>query len=275
MTMQRDEPHLQNQNARNTSKVLLALILGSAVLLPSRAGAEVTLSAGVEYLKWDEATTPEVSESGPLYALGLAYTQDRDRGLLLAYRGKFWLGKVDYNGATLFGGTPVQSQTGYIGANNELQARWRKQGARGGNIDGVLGAGVDLWRRTLSSIQREDYAIGYVRLGIESGTDESSRWTASVGFKYPVWTYENAHFDEIGFDSNPILHPGKEISPYGSLGYRLTSTLQVVGYYESFRFGRSPTVQANELAMGLGPTNLVQPATTMAIFGVRVEYLLP
>ena len=121
---------------------------------------------------------------------------------------------------------------------------------------------------------RFEYA-GYLRLGVESGTDESSRWTVSVGLKYPVWTYENAHFDQIGFDSNPILHPGKEISPYASLGYRFTQTLQVVGYYDGFRFSRSPTVQATEVDMGLGPTNLVQPATTMAIFGIRVEYFLP
>ena len=87
-------------------------------------------------------------------------------------------------------------------------------------------------------------------------------------------SYENAHFDQIGFDSNPILHPGREISPFGSLGYRFTPKLQIVGYYEGFRLGRSATVQANEVAMGLGPTTLVQPATAMSVFGIRVEYLL-
>jgi hypothetical protein len=245
-----------------------------AALLPCAARAELTLNGSVDYLHWTETTVPQVKESGPLYALGIGYTQDRDAGALFAYRGKLWGGTVNYDGGTLFGGTPVESTTSYAGASNELQLRWRKPGKRGGNLDGVLGVGLDVWRRSLSSVQKEDYAIGYLRLGVESGTDDSSRWTASLGFKLPVWTYENAHFDQIGFDSNPILHPGKEISPFGSLGYRFTPKLQIVGYFDGFRFGRSAAVQANEVAMGLGPTMLVQPATTMSVFGIRVEYFL-
>jgi hypothetical protein len=248
-------------------------VLG-AVLLPAIACAELTLNGGVEYLYWDESSVPQVKETGPLYTLGLAYTQNREAGALFAYRGKLWGGSVDYDGATLFGGAPVTSTTNYVGASNEVQARWRKPGKSGGNLDGVLGLGLDVWRRSLSSVQKEDYAIGYLRLAVESGSDELSRWTVSLGFKYPVWTYENAHFDEIGFDSNPILHPGKEVSPFGSLGYRFTEKLQVVGYYDGFRFGKSASVQANEVGLGLGPTSLMQPATTMSVFGIRVEYRL-
>jgi hypothetical protein len=254
--------------------VLLAVFVGGCAMFPGLVRAEFTLSAGVDYLNWSETTTPEVTESGPVYALGLAYTQNHDAGLLFAYRGKVWGGKLDYDGATLFGGTPVKSKTDYLGVSNEAQLRWRKIGKPSGTLDGVLGAGLDVWRRTLSTVQSEDYAVGYLRLGVESGSDDNSRWTASVGFKYPVWTYLNAHFDDIGFDSNPILHPGKDVAPYGSLGYRFTPTVQVVGYYEGFRFGRSNAVQANEVSTGLGATTLVQPASTMSVFGIRVEYLL-
>ena len=273
MTM-RDEQAMQNRNLRIAGKVLIAAMLGAPVLLPSMACAELTLSGAVDYLSWKETTTPEVKETGPLYALGIAYTQDRDAGALFAYRGKLWGGSVTYDGATLFGGTPVESTTNYIGASNELQVRWRVPGKPGGNIDSVLGAGLDVWRRSLSSVQNEDYAIGYLRLGVESGTDNSSTWSVSLGLKYPFWTYQNAHLDQIGFDSNPILHPGKEISPFGSLGYRFTPTLQIVGYYDGCRFGRSAPVQANEVATGQGPTTLVQPATTMSVFGIRLEYLV-
>ena len=252
----------------------IAVMLGAAALLPTAARAELTLSADVGYLYWKEVTNPEVTETGPLYGLGVAYTQDRDAGTLFAYRGKLWGGTVDYDGATLFGGTPVKSITEYIGLSNELQVRWRKPGKPDGSLDGVLGAGLDVWRRGLSSIQKEDFAIGYVRLGVESGAEDVSKWSVSLGFKYPVWTYENAHFDQIGFDSNPILHPGREISAYGSLGYRLTPTLQLVAYYEGFRFSKSAPVQTDEVAMGLGPITLVQPASSMSVFGVRVEYRL-
>jgi hypothetical protein len=269
-----DQPPARQRNHRDARNILRALLAGLSLLLPSIACAELVLSAGVDYLRWVESTSPQVTETGPLAAFGLGYTQDRDAGWLFAYRGKIWGGSVNYDGATLFGGTPVESRTSYLGLTNELQTRWRKHGAPGGNIDAVLGLGLDAWRRRLSSVQKEDYLIGYARLGIETGTDESSRWTAGVGFKYPVWTYENAHFDEIGFDSNPLLHPGKEISPYVSLGYRLSSTLQLVGYYEGYRFGRSAQVQANEVNLGVGPTTLVQPATTVAVYGIRLEYLL-
>jgi hypothetical protein len=262
------------EEAKTTQVRHIRAILAGCSLLPRVSEAELTLTGGLDYLRWVESSTPSVKETGPLYALGLAYTQDREAGALFAYRGKLWGGSVRYDGATLFGGIPVQSDTSYTGVTNELQVRWRKPGKSGGNLDGVLGAGLDVWRRSLSSVQKEDYAIGYLRLGVESGTDESSRWTVSVGFKYPVWTYENAHLDQIGFDSNPILHPGKEVSPYSSLGYRFTSNLQAVGYYDGFRFGRSDPVQANQVGNGLGPTTLVQPATTMSVIGIRLEYLL-
>ena len=265
---------MQNEKAGIAWKFPIAVVLGAAALLPSIACAELTLSGGVDYFYWKETTVPEVKETGPLYGLGVAYTQNRDAGALFAYRGKLWGGSVNYDGSTLFGGTPVKSTSNYTGLSNELQVRWRKPGKPGGNLDGVLGAGLDVWRRGLSSVQKEDYAIGYLRLGVESGTDDFSKWSVSLGFKYPIWTYENAHFDQIGFDSNPILHPGKEISPFGSLGYRLASNLQIVGSYDGFRFSRSATVQTNEVAMGRGPTTLVQPASTLSVFGIRVEYRL-
>ncbi|HEX7953941.1 MAG TPA: hypothetical protein VF523_12805 [Burkholderiales bacterium] len=252
-------------------RCVLALCAG---LQPCLAAAELTLNGGAEYLRWNESSSPNVRETGPLYTLGIAYTQDRDAGSLFAYRGKLWGGRVNYDGATLFGSTPADGTTDYIGADNEMQARWRKPGATAGNIDGVLGIGLSVWRRKLSNVQKEDYATAYLRLGVESGTDDAGQWTASMGLKYPLWTYENAHFDQIGFDSNPILHPAREVSPYGSLGYRFTPKFQVVGYYDGFRFGQSTAVQANEIAHGLGPTTLQQPATSMSTFGIRFEYRL-
>lgn len=254
--------------------LLTAAMLGAAALLPSIARADLTLSGGVDYLSWTETTVPAVKETGLLYGFGVSYTQNRDAGALFAYRGKLWGGTVNYDGSTLFGNTPVKSTTNYSGLSNELQLRWRKPGNPGGTLDGIFGAGLDVWRRALSSVQKEDYSIGYLRLGVESGADDFSKWSVSLGFKYPIWTYENAHLDQIGFDSNPILHPGKEISPFGSLGYRLTPNLQLVGYYDGFRLSRSAPVQANEIAMGSGPTTLVQPASTMSVFGIKVEYRL-
>jgi hypothetical protein len=252
----------------------ILVLLCIPACLPAMACAELTLSGGAEYLLWRETGVPEVKETGPVYTLGLAYTQNREAGALFAYRGRIWGGTVNYNGAALFGGTPMEGDTNYAGIGNELQIRWRRPGKAGGNLDGVLGAGLDVWRRSLTSVQQEDYAVGHLRIGVESGTDESSRWTVALGLKLPVWTYENAHLDRIGFDSNPILHPGREMSPYGSLGYRWSEKLQIVGYYDGFRLGKSETVHANEIAAGLGSMTLFQPATTLSVYGLRLEYRL-
>ncbi len=251
-----------------------AMMLHVAFAVPGICRAELVLNSAVEYLSWKEATTPQVKETGPLFALGISYIANRESGALFAYRGKLWGGTVNYDGSTLFGNTPRGGRTGYAGLGNELQARWRRSNSPDSKVDIVLGAGVDAWRRSLSAVQNEDFAIGYLRLGVESSTDNSKRWSVSMGLKYPVWTYEDAHLDDIGFDSNPTLQPGKEISPFGSLGYRLAHNLRLIGYYDGFRFSRSAPVQTNEVAMGLGPVALVQPATTMSVFGLKLEYRL-
>jgi hypothetical protein len=250
----------------------VAILLCAPALLPAIAHSQLLVSGGVEYFQWEESTTPTVKETGPMFTFGLAYTQDSEAGPLLAYRGKIWGGSADYEGATLFGGTPVLSTTSYEGINNEAQVRWRKRGNAGGSLDGVLGLGLDLWRRQLTSVQKEDYAIGYLRLGVESGADYSGTWSVGLGIKFPFWTYENAHLDQIGFDSNPILHPGREISPFGSLGYRFTETLQLTAYYDGYRFAQSEDVHTNEINNGFGPSRVFQPASDMSIFGLRLDY---
>ncbi|MEO8005498.1 MAG: hypothetical protein ABI771_11370 [Betaproteobacteria bacterium] len=248
--------------------------LSAPLLAPASASAELIVNGGVEYFRWTENTSPQVKETGPMGFIGLSFLQDKDAGVLFGYRGKVWGGSADYSGANLFTNAPLTSTTDYFGINNELQARYRKAGTNGGSIDGVFGLGLDLWRRTLSTVQKEDYSIGYARVGVESKANYGGQWLVGLGIKYPLWTYENAHFDKIGFDSNPILHPGKQIAPYASIGYRFTPKFQLVGYYEGLRFDRSDPVVTNEVAHGLGPTSLVQPASNMSIFGLRFEYIL-
>lgn len=242
-----------------------------AASLPGVAAAQMSLSAGVEYLDWRESTTPEITETGPIFALGLGYLQERDAGLLFAYRGKLWGGNVNYQGATLFGNVPLQGTTNYAGLDNELQVRWRKP-SKPGYVDAVAGLGFDAWRRQLTAVQKEDYYVAYLRGGIESGTRGPTGWLAGFGLKYPLWTRENAHLDQIGFDSNPSLQPGKELSLYGDIGYRFSASWQLLAYYDSFRFSKSNEAQANEVANGLGPTTVFQPSSSLSIYGLKLEY---
>jgi hypothetical protein len=59
------------------------------------AAAELAVSLGMAYFRWKEATTPSVTETGPMLALGLAYNQEKDDGGLFAYRDRAYFGDVD------------------------------------------------------------------------------------------------------------------------------------------------------------------------------------
>src|SRR5262245_11546405 len=150
--------------ARPPSARMLRRLLALAALAPACAQAEFLVGAGAEYFRWHESGTPAVTEEGYMGALAVTYLQDKDAGTLFAYRGRLWGGSVDYQGATLFGGTPVESTSRYTGIGNELQARYRKASKNGSSLDGVFGAGLELWRRELSSEQKEDYSVAYLRL---------------------------------------------------------------------------------------------------------------
>jgi hypothetical protein len=135
----------------------------------------------------------------------------------------------------------------------------------------VLAAGADIWRRQFSdSDQAEDWGVIYARFGAELGPSQGKPGLiAALGLKYPVYTYENANLTEIGFDQNPTLTPGKDWSAYASIGYRINGTWSVVGYYDSYRFKESQTVQAT---LNGTQYTLFQPKSSMNVLGIQVLY---
>lgn len=251
------------------------LVVAAIVCLPAVSHAQLTLSASVEYLQWEEDTSPAVKEDGPLLALGIGYTQRRDSGFLLGYRGRLWLGTVDYEGSTLFTNQPVVSTTDYLGLTNELQGRWRKPLKNDKYRSNVLvGLGVDAWSRELSPVQREDYLVAYLRAGVEFDSASEKTWLGGIGVKYPFWVREDARLTDIGFDSNPELTPGSRLSGYAHLGYRFNTKWSVVGYADGYRFSKSDPVTVNEIRQGLGTVTLVQPGSDMLFIGIKLEYAL-
>jgi len=234
------------------------------------ARAELTVYGGLQYFDWRESTTPSVQETGPIALGGLIWLQDRERGLMFGYRGEIYWGSVNYDGAELFTGTPVQSTTQYFGVLNEGQVRYRIGAGSQEHVDAMLSIGADVWRRQLSSDQMEDWYVFYARVGAELGPSAGKPgWIASVGAKYPFYVYEDAHLTDIGFDQNPALHPGGNWSGYASFGYRFGGHWSVVGFYDSYRFKQSPSAQ---ITSG-GTTFLVyQPKSSLDLFGVTVSY---
>ena len=229
--------------------------------------AQLAVSGGIEYLRWTEDTQPiSVRERGPLITASLAYTQRKDRGFLFAYRGKLYVGEVDYEGSLLFApSVAISGTTRYTGLANEAQLRYRASYG----LDFFGSAGVDTWERRLSSDQKENYVIAFVRLGVETSTKRQG-WLFGAGIKYPVWTRENAHFDDLGFDQNPFLSPGRSISAFAQLGYRFQEHWALIGYMDSFRFTESDAVTVTRNGVPAGA--FVQPASDFYVFGVKLEY---
>lgn len=248
----------------------LTFALATMVLQVPAAHAQWRLGIGPEYFDWKEDTSPrQVTEKGPMLSGWAEYTQRREAGLVGAYRGRLYGGQVEYEGALLNApSVPVSGNTRISGMTHEgqLRRRFDLQGTR--SVDLVAGAGIDIWLRELSVWQRERYVIGFARLGVETEAGGQG-WMAGIGLKMPFYTHENAHLDEIGFDRNPALKPGKEVSPYAHVGYQFADPVSVVLYVDSFKFSQSPSEAVTYLG---GPATVWQPASTLYRFGLKLMY---
>jgi hypothetical protein len=245
-----------------------------SMLAAGTAHAQLGVSAGIEYFEWTEDTDPiEVEETGALFALGLEYTQQRPKGLLFAYRGRFYVGDVDYDGALLFApSVPVTGTTSYLGMSNEAQLRYRFPTRRGIYSFDLLGAaGYDFWERELSDSQSEDFRVAFIRFGFEVNPTGSRGWTAGLGAKYPVWTEEDAHLEDLGFDDNEVLEPGRGLSVYGQAGFRFSRHLALIGYLDGYNFLESDEVAVSQNGAPAG--FVFQPASMQYNVGLKLVYL--
>ncbi len=260
---------------RGLVRYQILVLIAALFSLPEVARAQLTLAAGVEIFNWEENTSPAVSEDGVFLTLGVGYTQQVESGFLLGYRGKLWTGTADYTGATLFDSVPITGTTAYLGLTNEVQARFRKQLNNNYRRDLLASIGLDVWQRELSSVQKEDFEIIYVRAGFNIDSASPGSWLIGLGLKYPVWVREDAHLTNIGFDRNPELYPGGKVSPYGQVGYRFNRQWIIVGYVDGYRLTRSNEEQVNEIAKGHGPVNVFQPDSDMLVIGIRLDRVIP
>jgi hypothetical protein len=255
---------------KNKLVVLVATLLGlhSPALL-----AEAGLWAGVEYLHWEERTTPKVTEKGPIAAVGFNWTQDKVAGLLFAYRGKLYAGTVQYEGSLLFSpSTPVTGNTSYSGMEHEGQLRLRKP--KGDyNVEPFIGLGINSWDRELSSFQKEIYNVAYTRAGVEFAPSGKKGLTGGAGVRYALYIDENAYFQNLGYDNNPHLKPKGQLSAFANLGYRINQSFQLSAYYESIKFNDSDPVSVT--LNGAFFSHFYQPGSTLNLFGLRLQYLFP
>ena len=265
---------------RTDVTIIKLVVAGLAVvcaLAPSRpALAGWSLTGDVERFRWAESTSPSVIETGPMFGIGARFTQDRPAGWQFGWRGRLYVGGMDYNGAFLDTGAPTSGRTDYTGIFNEVQAVYRLPGNPQG-LELVSGLIWDYWNRQLSENQREQYWIGSLRLGLQADRRESTGWFGGGGLKYPFYTREDAHLTEIGFSANPRLEPKGAVSLYADFGYRFNRNLSLAAYYDSYRFRESdPTPRISNPFISRctapGGCQLIQPTSDVDSLGLRLQY---
>lgn len=250
---------------------LAGLAAGSGV-----ARAEWSVNAQLQHYRWIERTSPQVRISGWQPRIGIRWDQNKEWGLQLRYRGELYAGSFKYIGA-LQNGTPVQDTIDYSGMVHEVDAAYRPTAESPFGLLG--GVGLDYWQRRFpfggagtasSGRQQEDWTTLFLRVGLEAGRRSRPGWFGGAGLKYTLGTRVNAHLSDLGFDQNPELNPGRELSGYAEAGYRLNPHWKATAYYEGYRFSRSP----GELATRGGSTFVVtQPRSTQDDLGIRLEYI--
>lgn len=247
--------------------IAVAATAGVMVAVTSTAQADWSASAGFENFKWKESatpTSPTVSESGMRWALDLSWTQTREPGISAGYNLKYYVGNVDRTGST-FGAAGVSGETHYRGLTNEVQSIYR---APKGVVDVVLAAGWDHWDRELGAVQ-QTWDVIYARIGVGLNTVVRQGLIGSAGVKYPIYARENAGFTGAGANENPRVRPGRDVSFYGSLGYRINPHWDVIGYYDSFRFKQSNTVSVTTAG---GPVLVAQPQSKQDVVGMKIQH---
>jgi hypothetical protein len=233
------------------------------------ANAGWSASLDFEHFRWEEATSPTVSETGPRFGLTLEYEQLRPAGWQFAYRGQFRNGTVDYNGSFLFTGGPATARTEYMGLVNEAQGIYRFAASP---MELVSGIAWDYWERNILPDQKEHYSVFFLRLGMNFDPRSPRGWFAGGGVKLPFYVAEDAHLDEIGFQPNTRLEPKGEPSVYAQVGYRFSRQWSLIGYYDSYRFRESKPVTATRPDTP-GTTFLVfQPASSVDTLGARLRF---
>jgi hypothetical protein len=258
--------------------VIILFYIGSGYALTL-----VSVGAGPEYFSWkefDSAGRQVLEEKGYRAAAWLHLDQVRNAPILFGYSGKLYGGIVNYDGETLdIPPIPVTTDTGYFGLQNEGSVTWHYSMPSGVLFDLKSAIGLDLWRRSIknpfsNSEQIEDYAIYYLKIGpgfSYSFARNQNLWM-NVGGKIPVYTFENAHLNMLGFNQNPFLHPGKQPWFYLILGCRMNARWEIAGEYDSYRFSQSLKEPVTKNGV---PFLVYQPESHMDLIGIHASYYFP
>jgi hypothetical protein len=252
----------------------IGLVLLAACGTPRQASGarykQHTVYAVVQQFLWDEADANGVTiveEEGA--QLGLGYKYD---GAHARARAEITGGDVDYDGQTQ-DGTPLQTETGYLGLL--LEGDWKFIRPRRGEgvfrrrpFEPYVGGGLRYWNRELGAAPggfsyTEDWLTFYLHLGFEASKwfSENRRIYVNMRGGVTAYTIEQIDLSTAGlgtFTVNP--EPGGMLRLEG--GWE-QEALHLTLFVETATWGQSdPDIQGGIAA--------VQPDSRMLRFGLNL-----
>ena len=236
----------------------------------SRAG---TLFARVEYFRWEETREDGsrlLTETGPLYGLGLSGHAPLVQRLSGAARAEVFFGEADYEGQVV-GGDTVDTTTRYYGADVRLAASLSLFPDTAMACEPRLGVSGKWWVRDIEDVSaelvgyEEEWTVlfGYMGVRLATAPGRSGPLFLEAGIRYPFYSRVVYDFSSIGFGSNVTVEPGAEMAFLAETGWE-GHGLIVVLYYEQLRFSESNHAQTDGLEVW-------QPKSEADMVGVRFE----
>ncbi len=243
---------------------------------------DTAVNIGIENFKWQEydgGGQRLLTEQGPRLILGASlFNRDKSAsGLLYDVSVRGYIGKVDYDGQDSLG-VYTSTDTSYRGLNGELTGGYRWETPEYGaitSLDFLLSLGADVWRRDINDSTNalgfpisgfvEDYTVYYGKIGVgASWPHQVSNSYFQIGAKKPISVDEDVDV------FNVTLSPSKRWSAFASYTLKLKREGRapfVKFYYDSYRFGRSPSK-----VVGTGV--VWQPESDLDVYGVVFGYIL-
>ncbi len=220
--------------------------------------ADWHMSLGGEYFTWHENEVggrEVVEETGPRFFIEIGGREEPGSGdILTSFITRFYGAKVLYDGETTGAGAPVPvfSDSIYAGWATELKFDVLLTDSfhvKGEQSDWYLSTaiGYEEWLRDIKDAHvpgmgtisgyPEVYQVPYVKLGLNYYVIKSTNF--NLGIKYPLVVNEEVGLTSQGF-TNPILSPEPQPSLYASVIFRLSKSIGLHFFYDSYYFKASP-----------------------------------
>ncbi|HUI08583.1 MAG TPA: hypothetical protein VL486_16405 [Verrucomicrobiae bacterium] len=241
----------------------LVVVLCAGLSVATSVWAQSGPYVAPEYFHWRESyRNIDVTETGWRVVLGYRERGQRERsGIVFPGDFRVYGGTADYDGflQTSHGLIPHKTQTDYAGLAAEVGVGYQWRLGTDYTLTPYGSVIGDFWWRGLQGQGGYDELWWTVplRVGLELGAPGNHGWLAGVSLKAPVYTQVSS--DDIPGIGSSTSHPKTKLSGDAELGYRLNKRLSLLGFFESYWFGRS----------SVNSSGVFQPESKMYTAGLK------